>query len=289
MSDFLSDLLDRAWGRAPVLQRRRPSRFEAHDGRDGQLSAPVNRISEDPVAAVEAVPDVADAPGPLQRTDPVAPRQRSRPAVSEVNERPEEPTAALHRLAPDPPSQVPAPEPRQVPGAAPAEPPAARRVEAIERRVSRPRARAELAPETSRSDEPSAIDRATSTPAGQSPGARPGSAGPLAVSADRDGQRDVQQGRPQDNSPGPPPVRPETPSGARWSEPTLRPATPLAHPSHAPVARHAPPEPTIQVTIGRIEVRAVSAPSSPTARAGRVAAPKLNLEDYLKSRGGGSK
>ena len=46
-------------------------------------------------------------------------------------------------------------------------------------------------------------------------------------------------------------------------------------------------EPTIHVTIGRVEVRATLPASQ--ARVARPAAPKLSLDDYLKSRGGGEK
>ena len=47
-----------------------------------------------------------------------------------------------------------------------------------------------------------------------------------------------------------------------------------------------PPQPTIQVTIGRIEVRAAPVPAA-SARPARPAAAKLSLEDYLRSRSGG--
>jgi hypothetical protein len=54
----------------------------------------------------------------------------------------------------------------------------------------------------------------------------------------------------------------------------------------AGLQHHPPVEPTIQVTIGRVEVRA-TLPASP--RVARPTAPKLSLDDYLKSRGGGAK
>lgn len=47
--------------------------------------------------------------------------------------------------------------------------------------------------------------------------------------------------------------------------------------------------PTIQVTIGRIEIRATPPPEKSQARPPRPVAPKLSLEDYLKSRSGGAK
>ncbi|WP_193198579.1 hypothetical protein [Nostoc sp. MG11] len=47
----------------------------------------------------------------------------------------------------------------------------------------------------------------------------------------------------------------------------------------------APSVPTIHISIGRIEVRAVS-PPAPTRSRSAPAAPRLSLEDYLKSKGG---
>lgn len=46
-----------------------------------------------------------------------------------------------------------------------------------------------------------------------------------------------------------------------------------------------PPQPTVHVTIGRIEVRAVQASQSPARL--RAAPPVMNLDDYLKFRGQG--
>jgi len=46
-------------------------------------------------------------------------------------------------------------------------------------------------------------------------------------------------------------------------------------------------EPTIRVTIGRIEVRAVS-PPAPPPRQTKQPAPKMSLDDYLRSRNGGT-
>lgn len=49
---------------------------------------------------------------------------------------------------------------------------------------------------------------------------------------------------------------------------------------------HTPASPTVHVTIGRIEVRAIpsASPSTPTPRA---AQPRMNLDDYLRRRGNG--
>jgi hypothetical protein len=57
---------------------------------------------------------------------------------------------------------------------------------------------------------------------------------------------------------------------------------------HVPPAPHAnPPEPTIQVTIGRIEVRAVSSQAASSKQQG-TASPVMSLNDYLHSRRGGA-
>ena len=47
--------------------------------------------------------------------------------------------------------------------------------------------------------------------------------------------------------------------------------------------------PTIRVTIGRVDVRAVAAPAKEARRAPEPPRPALTLEDYLRRRGGGSR
>lgn len=61
----------------------------------------------------------------------------------------------------------------------------------------------------------------------------------------------------------------------------LAPAQPLAPPAPAPGL----PTPTIQVTIGRIEVKAT--PPAPPSKKQRPAAPVMSLEEYLRRRAGG--
>lgn len=67
----------------------------------------------------------------------------------------------------------------------------------------------------------------------------------------------------------------------------LQPKVTLAERDPFPVRRETPtPAPTIQVTIGRIEVRATPAPKAPVRE--RPSAPAaLSLEDYLKQRSRG--
>ncbi|HEX8336383.1 MAG TPA: hypothetical protein VF621_06610 [Pyrinomonadaceae bacterium] len=50
------------------------------------------------------------------------------------------------------------------------------------------------------------------------------------------------------------------------------------------------PQPTIEVTIGRIEVRAVTPPAAPPpAPRERHEPPKMSLDDYLRAQGGGQR
>ncbi|NEQ22340.1 MAG: hypothetical protein F6K28_24755 [Microcoleus sp. SIO2G3] len=64
--------------------------------------------------------------------------------------------------------------------------------------------------------------------------------------------------------------------------------TPRLERSQRPEEKAAPPPPTIQVTIGRIEVRAVPPPAPPRPRVTTPPA-RLSLEDYLRSRSGGER
>jgi hypothetical protein len=83
-------------------------------------------------------------------------------------------------------------------------------------------------------------------------------------------------------------VAPAEPS-PRLSQPTLgRLFPPSALPPEQRITTPAVP-PTIQVRIGRIEVRAITAPPPPPSRSrSAAAAPRLSLQDYLKARNGGN-
>lgn len=67
---------------------------------------------------------------------------------------------------------------------------------------------------------------------------------------------------------------------SRSGEPSLQPNSLVMLPVSSP--------PTIQVTIGRIEVRAVTASPPPTRQRAAPTPPQLSLQDYLKSRSGGN-
>jgi hypothetical protein len=98
-------------------------------------------------------------------------------------------------------------------------------------------------------------------------------------------RRDVFQKREKKGA-GPRPAKPETPPVLH---PLPRPAYSTSRSQSVVSQETLPPAPTIQISIGRIEVRAASLGPVPPDRAARPKGPKLSLEDYLRSRSGGTK
>jgi hypothetical protein len=80
-----------------------------------------------------------------------------------------------------------------------------------------------------------------------------------------------------------PPRLQQRPAALGLSPQLARRTAPAAPRAPMPV-RGAPPP--IEVTIGRVEIRAV-APAAPAPQRARAAGPRLTLDDYLRSRGGG--
>ena len=62
-------------------------------------------------------------------------------------------------------------------------------------------------------------------------------------------------------------------------------AAPRFESAAAPAA--AMPQKTVQITIGRVEVRAVTAPERAAPRAAQKSTARLSLDDYLRDRGRG--
>jgi hypothetical protein len=87
-----------------------------------------------------------------------------------------------------------------------------------------------------------------------------------------------ERGRPAARSAIPPAFAPLP----RHEIPRLRPPAAVGQQPAAPV-------PTIHVTIGRVEVRAVPAQPVPSARQPKPTGPRLSLDEYLKLRTGGGK
>ena len=84
------------------------------------------------------------------------------------------------------------------------------------------------------------------------------------------------------------PPQPPQPSKRETPAPILQPRVTVAEPAPPPVRREAPPPaPTIQVTIGRIEVRATPAAKAPVVER-QAARPAVDLEEYLRQRSRGT-
>ncbi len=84
-------------------------------------------------------------------------------------------------------------------------------------------------------------------------------------------------------------IEPATTRRSERSEPRVDESRPTAISERRALSDtpHAPPAPTIQVTIGRIEVRAES--PQPLPRRATPAAPRLTLDEYLRRRNGGDR
>ena len=264
MSDFLSGLLDRAFERSPMLERRRPARFEPPTDVDGRLSAGVRALAEDQATDDLETFELRDASA--RRPTVRRPRQPARPETVDVPG--ERPPSSGPPPIPDRQSDAMALEPRRGAKTATAAPEKPREGEAlVEGAAERPARVIGSAREAPRNGEDRVVGRVTAASRVAPPDARPPLPRPPVTSPDRDGDRKVHRGRSQSN-------RVEPAASVTTRSPQV------------PFTRRQPSEPTIQVTIGRVEVRAVSAPPTLSSRASRPATPKLSLDDYLKSRGG---
>jgi hypothetical protein len=250
MSDFLGNLVTRSLAPAAQISPRLPSLFEPPQASGIQAGVAPWQEGESSEGEQDGARPAA-AP-------PAAPRLRGRPqsAVSVPRD------GSL-------PDDVTAPPPyrgRQIPPAAPLS------VETVA---------AELAPE---------------------PSSLPGPVQSLSEPrADRGGAAEPAKPVPVEPAmPGRETLPPETPPPAAQALPTregativARPRTRLAQPAEPVPAEGKQPvsgpesPPTIRVTIGRVEVRAVMPPAPEPAPPPRHA-PRLSLDDYLKQRSGES-
>jgi hypothetical protein len=263
MSDFLSSLVDRALSRADVIERRRPSLFEPLGG-GGQLHSPApgslgfydnEQAGEEPLAVAEA-PAAPPAPASTPRTrrsESVEPPH----SFSRIASAQSEPGGLTHPIPPAPPRLVET---------------------KFEREAEKPARQSRLGP---RHQEPAALELPAPAPAANA--VSRGRARPEQKRENESGDRRLREDHSISVSAKPPttPVSPLPQPAAR------APALPVRI-SPAIALKTAAQEPTIHVTIGRVEIRATTASPAPS-RPARPAAPKLNLEDYLRSRAGGGK
>lgn len=254
MSDFLSGLVDRAAGRAPVLERRIAPRFEPPRDRMG--------LGQDPMVQ-PPLEEIFEETSELQS----APPRRRKVAVQRDNEK----AAESRNPAPLLPVSKASPGRENRTESSINPPKAAEKVE----RVSADSSTVERSLDrisTTRRDEPVRPAKPLATPS---------------IAADRAKLDYVRSARPNAALPAQERGTFSKVEGRPILQPVIRPAvTPRA--PQVIVQRERKSAPTIQVTIGRIEVRTASGPAAPSP-APRSGGPKLNLEDYLKSRGGGSR
>lgn len=296
MTDFLAGLLDRALDRAPVVQRRRPSRFEPTPGNQRPKAPWFDKswqhAQEEEIPGVETA-EIRESPG----WRAVAPRRHrvAAPAAASVEKENVEP-ASSSPLAAEVGSGVEArKESRRADALLPVkEPPRTGRrtlpsneMEVVLRKQearavkNQPPALRVVPTRRRDSDESDADSPRRPTPHVQ----------PVVANVNSEPARETWR-----REPAPPPGPQRSPERSPvvitkvQSPPAVAPMR-SARPMRERLvqARQASPgPPAIQVTIGRVEVRA-TASYQPRERATPKAAPKLNLEDYLRSRGGGAK
>lgn len=275
---LLTRLVERARGSEALLQRRQPSRFEP----------PTPWAEAQATEGEQATQRLAAPPPGPQHLDAWAPP----PALPHLPQAAPRPTPVGLHVSPVVATAHPVTRPRPEP-----EPVAAREHAvplldaASTQQVLQPRASAPQPPQASW----------PSTRVPQAHGATERLAPPAAVPP-------PVLGPPSTLTPAPPPRR--AAATERATAPLLRPvplppvrptvparagiqgaATPLARhrqPAAPASAQHPAPHDAapIQVTIGRVEVRAVTAPTAP-AEPRRKATPSLSLEQYLRNRHGG--
>ncbi len=284
MSRFLSDLLARSFAPSPAIQPRLASRYEPASGAPSASAAPafteehVESIAPSfPEASLSTLRSMSISPRPAAATEP-APTASGAPLP---------PARAISDFAiPDflPRSAVPfgsAPSPR------PPAPGASRMPEEAAK------------PESDRRPPPLATTPPRTLPSRVEDAVHPGDSSPAFPSLFFP-RRDPRPSR-APFAPASPEAEPRPPAAPTTSFPgpvtapvPSSPAPPLLSPPSTPpsVSSVASPEsspapaPSIQVTIGRVEIRAAPPPPAPARPAASAPArrPALPLEEYLRRR-----
>jgi hypothetical protein len=269
----LTRLIDRALGRAAVLEPRKSSIFEPpHDAAAPSVTSLFAKLDHDEQPARAAL-------------EPERPRERTRPErEGSASPRRAEPVSA-------PSLEVASPRPTARESASVAAPVAAAALGSSRREVEAPRA-----PVARDRPPPAPLPLATITPGAARPIApgtqakqpAPAPSAPLTNSAERDRSQ-----APDESAKARPPRRLErglTTPVARHDTRISAPA-PLVNATRGETRRRAPereraaePAPRIHVTIGRVEVRAVSASGGTPRPSPRRAESSFTLQDYLQQR-----
>jgi len=261
MSDFLSNLVERALGRAPVLERRQPAIFEpAWAGEEFHL---LDR-GEDPLLSREEEPRGA-------ASFPELPRRTPAPEAERPTSLPREKESVRSIV----PRAVRLAEEQSI-----------ETVKTSAALVSPNESRKEnvLPPEADRGTDPApAPIRVIERVLEQEVMARPSPARPTlhahaALLTPASSLRAACESEREILATPPSSLRP-----ARESERKSLPT----HETQTPASGAAVPPP-IQITIGRLEIRASTPAPSPAPRR-RIAGPRLSLDDYLQARSRGNK
>lgn len=283
MNSFLQHLIERSTAGPEPIRPRLASPFEPlFQVKTGEPLLPAAELEEEPrprAAAQAPAARALEAPRVPAPQPPI--REAERPAPARVVPQVE---PNLHRRTTEQASE----------GERIARPPAARTTQQ-EDRAERPRPTSRVEPKPAPLPAPETAARH-----GREPEQRPGSVAAAPVAPPQQ-QSQVQ---PQQRAhAGHEPERPRTAA----VEPNVRsrreefeatrlageivpttapPAAPLPPPARPPVAEP-PPAPRVQVSIGRVEVRAVFTPPAAAPSRPRPG-PAMSLDDYLKQRDGGS-
>jgi len=268
MSDFLSNLAAKNLNRAPVIQPRPVSRFEA---------APARRtLISDPLFDPEALERVETAESDVPRPSSVAPRQIPIVSPSPIDPQPRSGESLLRPVSP--PLQIEpqaiAPRPPEPPRA---EPRAGANVTEIRSVIERPIIHAATTERIIIEKEAAAPDRAAPL-IGLETTAKPLPADDHTAIPSRPIVTPVIERVVQERSDR---VQPQA-SQARFAP---RATAPQSRKAEQPPPAVEPP--TIHVTIGRIEVRATS-PAAAAKHSPRSTS-TLSLDEYLRSRDGGQR
>jgi len=256
MSDYLAHLVSRVWTARPAIQPRRATRFETERPLAPQpleLELEAQR-PESHAARVAGT----DAPAPIGAVRPET-LERPGPAI-EASRRDPRPRDAVPQPMIGIPKPVPTPASTRVPASVEERAPrslAALHARGVDAESPSP-ARPAHAPVASRTDA-----------SRHEPPVRVMAAIPATASARA----------PVREAPPGPPVRERRPA-IQPIAPSITPAQPAgARPARATPASERPP--SIQVTIGRVEIRA-TVPAPGAAPAPAAARPRVSLDDYLK-------
>ncbi|NML46843.1 hypothetical protein HHL11_24070 [Ramlibacter sp. G-1-2-2] len=274
MNAFLAGLVDRAQGRAPVLERRPRFLFEPRQAGAGGVEVVEQLVgAEAPRAQVQAV---RVEPQPVARAvdRPAVPPEA--PLLPAKHERVASPRAP----APDRPG-LPSLETRPGPRTLPAATEPSRRAQSKPQRVREPaqvptRRTSSPGTETAVTRKAQAALPATTSEAAVRPAIAAKPAAPILSTVQHVHHHTTVQAPARTTS--------ATPSRAVLMARAAQP--PAARRDPAPASAQPAP---VQITIGRVEVRAVPAAQPDRPRAPAPAAPRLSLDEYLRRRNGASR